>query len=128
MNTLFIVKSLQWGCYVDKNEDGTLSLKSALGEALPEAGATINSCGGIDGFLEKCIETPNDLSTELINRRIARKTSQSITRAQILSREQEKGAKAIREYETLQEQYKDEPIPATFENLRILMAYLCTQN
>lgn len=71
MSTLFITKSLEWGCYVEKNEDGTLTLTTALGEPLPNAGTLIKGCGGIDAFLDKCIETSNDLSTELVNRRIA---------------------------------------------------------
>lgn len=52
MSTIFITKSLEWGCYVEKNEDGTLALTTALGEPLPNAGTLINGCGGIDAFLD----------------------------------------------------------------------------
>lgn len=128
MSTLFITKSLEWGCYVEKNEDGTLALTTALGEPLPNAGTVINGCGGIDAFLDKCIETSNDLSTELVNRRIALKNKQVISRTKRLTKEVEKGAIAQAEYESLTAKYAGQPIPVTYENLKIVMAYLCSIN
>lgn len=128
MSTLFITKSLKWGCYVVKNEDGTLTLTTALGKPLPNAGTVIKGCGGIDAFLDKCIETSNDLSTELVNRRIALKNKQVISRTKRLTKEVEKGAKAQAEYESLTVKYAGQPIPVTYENLKIVMAYLCSIN
>lgn len=128
MNTLFIAKSLKWGCYVTKNEDGTLSLTSAIGDLLPNAGAIIKGCGGIDAFLEKCIESSNDLSTELITRRTTLKNRQIISRTKKLTKEVEKGVRAVGEFQNLLAKYAGRSIPVTYDNLRIVMANLCAVN
>ena len=108
-----------------KNEDGTLKLLLEDGSIYANAGSLIYNLGGIEKFLERCTEIETSLSNFLIKK----KAEFDIWHAEKkLAHEQFKATQETKQAENWNELSSLEIIPATHENIRIVLKYLHTQN
>jgi len=116
---------------VKQNEDGSLFLTKDGVNSMDNAGWFINSMGGIQSVLNRCVESdmPFDefrQQQELIKAEQAKRKAEAHERAVIDAQKREEGYKAA--FEALKAQYADGAIPTTYENIGIVLRGLNAQN
>lgn len=116
---------------VKQNEDGSLFLTKDGVNSMENAGWFINSMGGIQSVLNRCIESdmPFDefkQQQELIKAEQAKRKAEAHERAAIDAQKREEGYKAA--YEALKAQYAGGAIPTTYENIGVVLRGLNAQN
>lgn len=126
MFTLFISKTRVLD--VKRNEDGSLLISNGDGKSIAFAGSLINSQGGIDAFLSKCVQSEKSAQEIAKERNI-----QAVITKDERLKQKEINDKANEEYErsiinSYNELVKLEVIPSTVENISVMLHYLNTQN
>lgn len=126
MFTLFISKTRVLD--VTRNEDGSLLISNGDGKSIAYAGSLINSQGGIDSFLSKCVQSEKS-APEVAQERNAKAV---ITKEERL-KQKEINDKANEEYKksiinSYNELLKLDVVPSTVENISIILHYLNMQN
>lgn len=102
---------------VRKNEDNTIVISDTTsGESIANAGLLISNMGGIDTVLSKCKES--DIPVEEVRKQAGKR---------LLEKAKEEQKTTTDNYNHLLEQCGGE-IPVTYDNLKIVMRYLATQN
>ena len=116
---------------VKQNEDGSLFLTKDGVNSMENAGWFINSMGGIQSVLNRCIESDMSFDEfkqqqELIKAEQAKRKAEAYLLASIDAQKRKEGYKA--EYEALKAQYAGGAIPTTYENIGVVLRGLNAQN
>lgn len=109
---------------VQKLENGQLLLQYPSGAPVENAGSIIVSCGGIDGFLARCREIEGTLDEYVAEREAQKKAAKAEKKARQILTEIAERAAAKAAYDSLIDQFKGEPIPATMANIKVIAKYL----
>ncbi len=127
MNTVYFV-SKRLALKVEQNQDGTLNLTNYHdGTPFADAGMLIKSTGSIDNFLALCIdeerakarmEAQRICATPEYRKEQARRSAQRAAEREALATIQHKAA-----FDAL-----PRPIPATYDNIGVVLRYLRDQN
>lgn len=128
MKNYLILKTTKRYYAVRKNDDGTLIISNTTdGDPVFDSDNLIKSIGGIDAVLAKCQNS--DIPVEKVREEADERRKQSIRIQQIreMERAEISRQEAVADYEHLLQQC-GEIIPVTYDNLRIVMRYLRTQN
>ena len=113
---------------VQKLENGQLLLQYPSGAPVENAGSIIVSCGGVDGFLTRCREIDGSIDEYIANKEAQKEAAKAAKQARKAAKEQEETTAAKAAYDTLIDQFKGEPIPATMPNIKVIAKYLQTVN
>lgn len=116
---------------VKQNEDGSLFLTKDGVNSMENAGWFINSMGGIQSVLNRCIESDMSFDEfkqqqELIKAEQAKRKAEAYLLASIDAQKRKDGYKAA--YEALKAQYAGGVIPTTYENIGVVLRGLNAQN
>lgn len=111
---------------VRKNEDNTIVISdTTFGESIANAGLLISNMGGIDIVLSKCKES--DIPVEEVRKQAEERLLEKGKEERRFEKAKEEQKTTTDNYNHLLEQCGGE-IPVTYDNLKIVMRYLATQN
>lgn len=113
---------------VQKLDNGQLLLQYPGGAEVANAGSIIASCGGVDGFLTRCREIDGSIDEYIANKEAQKEAAKAAKQARKAAKEEEETIAAKAAYDTLIDQFKEEPIPATMPNIKVIAKYLQTVN
>lgn len=125
----FIPKHREYLLCVECDESNYLTITHPDGSMFKDAGRLILSCGGVDNFLTRCIESP--LSGVELARQLdkSRAAAQKAKRLREMAKEEQEQREQREAEATLRKLVEDgEPIEVTLQNVRTLLKYLRLTN
>lgn len=121
MKTIYRIRAKKANYFFTQNEDGSLNV-TRWGEAIGNAGQIINALGGIEAMMNKAEATDFESFEQVAEMRKAEMEKQQVLAC---AHATAKNAGISKAYEALKSQGT---IPVTIDNLRVVMAFLNSQN